>query len=194
MPSTDSTEPTTSPPRGPVYSTSRTSLIPARTTTITTSSSANATRHERYVVMKPPRRGPTAAATAAAAPTMAYAFFWASPVKFPWTSDCVAGRRGALRLRLEHAGSADTARAEFPEEAPGQIASALNRLSAVDREAITLVAWDGLRPSEAAAVLGESPAAFRVRLHRARRRLRRELDRGGTAGPHHRHSIAQEIA
>jgi Sigma-70, region 4 len=52
-----------------------------------------------------------------------------------------------------------------------------------DREAITLIAWEGLRPAEAATVLGQSPAAFRVRLHRAKRRLRRELDRAGQADP-----------
>src|SRR6185436_16130356 len=56
-----------------------------------TTSSANPTRHDRYVVMKPPSRGPTAAAIAAAAPTSAYAFFCAAPVKFPWISACIAG-------------------------------------------------------------------------------------------------------
>ena len=58
------------------------------------------------------------------------------------------------------------------------MAAALARLPANDREAITLIAWDGLRPAEAAIVLGQSPATFRVRLHRAKRRLRRELERG----------------
>jgi hypothetical protein len=42
--------------------------------------------------MNPPKSGPTAAATAAAAPTIAYAFFCASPAKLPCTSDCIAGR------------------------------------------------------------------------------------------------------
>ncbi len=60
---------------------------------MTTTSPANATRHERYVVMKPPSRGPTAAAIAAAAPTSAYAFRCIAPSKFPWMSDCIAGRR-----------------------------------------------------------------------------------------------------
>lgn len=56
-----------------------------------------------------------------------------------------------------------------------RVAEALMRLSAKDREAITLVAWEGLRPSEAAVVVGQSPMAFRVRLHRAKRRLREQL-------------------
>jgi RNA polymerase sigma-70 factor (ECF subfamily) len=55
------------------------------------------------------------------------------------------------------------------------VAAALGRLPEKDREAITLVAWDGLSPSEAARVVGLSAVAFRVRLHRAKRRLRRRL-------------------
>ncbi|HEX2312195.1 MAG TPA: sigma-70 family RNA polymerase sigma factor [Thermomonospora sp.] len=45
-----------------------------------------------------------------------------------------------------------------------------------DREILILVAWHGLRPREAARVVGCSPAALRVRLHRARKRLTRALD------------------
>jgi RNA polymerase sigma-70 factor (ECF subfamily) len=65
-----------------------------------------------------------------------------------------------------------------PAEEPGSrgVADALLRLSDKDREAITLVAWDELSPSEAAVVVGQSAVAFRVRLHRAKRRLRRQLD------------------
>ncbi|ROS23949.1 RNA polymerase sigma factor [Cellulomonas sp. PhB150] len=48
---------------------------------------------------------------------------------------------------------------------------ALAELSAADREALLLVAWDGLSTADAAAVAGCSAAAFKVRLHRARRRL-----------------------
>jgi RNA polymerase sigma-70 factor, ECF subfamily len=54
--------------------------------------------------------------------------------------------------------------------------AALARLSDTDREALLLVAWEDLTASAAAASLGISQAAFRVRLHRARRRLRYELD------------------
>ena len=55
---------------------------------------------------------------------------------------------------------------------------ALAALSARDREALLLVAWDDLTPKAAAASLGISAAAFRVRLHRARRRLVDELEAG----------------
>jgi RNA polymerase sigma-70 factor (ECF subfamily) len=40
-----------------------------------------------------------------------------------------------------------------------------------DREILILVAWQGLAPRDAAKVVGCSPAALRVRLHRARKRL-----------------------
>jgi len=53
--------------------------------------------------------------------------------------------------------------------------TALSRLREPDREALLLVAWDGLDASGAATVLGTSPATFMVRLHRARRRLEKEL-------------------
>lgn len=44
-------------------------------------------------------------------------------------------------------------------------------LSDVEREAVLLVAWDGLSSVEAAHVLGLNPATFRKRLSRARRAL-----------------------
>nr|WTB08057.1 sigma-70 family RNA polymerase sigma factor [Streptomyces antimycoticus] len=53
---------------------------------------------------------------------------------------------------------------------------ALAGLSAADRELLTLVAWHGLGPRQAARVLGCSSATFAVRLHRARRRLERAVD------------------
>lgn len=49
---------------------------------------------------------------------------------------------------------------------------ALERCTRAEREALLLTAWDGLRPSEAAAVADCSVRAFTVRLHRARSRLR----------------------
>ena len=49
--------------------------------------------------------------------------------------------------------------------------SAFSHLDETDREILRLVAWEGLGPAAAAAVLGCSTVAFKVRLHRARRRL-----------------------
>jgi RNA polymerase sigma-70 factor (ECF subfamily) len=53
--------------------------------------------------------------------------------------------------------------------------AALRELSTAEREALLLVAWDGLSATEGAAVAGCSRNAFEVRLHRARNRLRRVL-------------------
>lgn len=68
-----------------------------------------------------------------------------------------------------------------------EIGVAFQRLSAEDREALALIAWEGLTPSQAARSLGCSDVAFRVRLHRARRRLERVLaelnDDGTEAAP-----------
>jgi RNA polymerase sigma-70 factor (ECF subfamily) len=47
----------------------------------------------------------------------------------------------------------------------------LDRLPAMDREVLTLVAWDGLDGKQAAEALGISRLSFAVRLHRARKRL-----------------------
>lgn len=63
------------------------------------------------------------------------------------------------------------------------IAAAWPLLSATDQEAIALSVLDGLTAPEAAAVLGISPAAFRLRLSRARRALRRQLGAGAASAP-----------
>lgn len=53
---------------------------------------------------------------------------------------------------------------------------ALAALTPNEREALLLVAWDGLAPTPAAQVAGCSVSAFKVRLHRARRRLDAALE------------------
>jgi RNA polymerase sigma factor (sigma-70 family) len=53
----------------------------------------------------------------------------------------------------------------------GAALSALACLAPGDVEALTLTAWHGLGPAEAAEVVGCSRQAFAVRLHRARQRL-----------------------
>lgn len=50
---------------------------------------------------------------------------------------------------------------------------ALESLSALDRELVTLTTWEGLSPAEAARVVGITAGTARVRLHRARTRLAR---------------------
>ena len=89
-------------------------------------------------------------------------------------------RRGeARRLRLQTRAQTDY-QAPTEEHVPkldsGLVTTALERLNQRDREVLTLVGWDGLTPTEAAAVLGIPANRFRVRLHRAGRRLRWALD------------------
>ncbi len=85
-------------------------------------------------------------------------------------------RRRALAVRL--AGLPVTA----PEDAAdlvtrrAEVAAAWPRLTEVDQEALALAYWDDLTGPQAAAVLGISPVAFRLRLTRARRALARHLD------------------
>ncbi len=56
-----------------------------------------------------------------------------------------------------------------------RLRAALAVLSERDREALRLVAWEGLDPERAARAAGCSRGAFAVRLHRARRRLEAAL-------------------
>lgn len=64
---------------------------------------------------------------------------------------------------------------ELPELDPA-LSEALRSLSRLDREALLLVAWEDLTPAQAARSLGINATAFRVRLLRARRRLRARLE------------------
>jgi RNA polymerase sigma factor (sigma-70 family) len=56
---------------------------------------------------------------------------------------------------------------------------ALAELPEDDREVLLLIAWQGLSPKDAARVVGCSSAAFRVRLHRARKRLKQAMEPAG---------------
>ena len=89
-------------------------------------------------------------------------------------------RRGALYERL--AGSAprqlelcDPGRSLAGHVSP--VLQACASLSHRDQEILLLVAWEGFDRARAAQALGISTAQFAVRLHRARRRLRRVLER-----------------
>ena len=55
------------------------------------------------------------------------------------------------------------------------IEQAIERLPPAEREALTLTVWDGLDVREGAAVAGCRRATFSVRLHRARRKVMKEL-------------------
>lgn len=61
--------------------------------------------------------------------------------------------------------------------------TALTALTEAEREAVLLIAWDGLTPEQAAKVAGCSARAMEVRLSRARARLHRLLIEPATPFP-----------
>jgi RNA polymerase sigma factor (sigma-70 family) len=83
-------------------------------------------------------------------------------------------RRARLALRVAAEPQRDVWTA--PDgELPSRLGRALQLLPSKDREALLLVLWDELSHEEAAKALGCSRNALDVRLHRARRRLARQL-------------------
>jgi RNA polymerase sigma-70 factor (ECF subfamily) len=94
------------------------------------------------------------------------------------------------RGRLRQSRLATKLREEIVEEwqpepsADGPVTEALRALAPHDRDVLALSAWEGLRAEEIANVVGCSPAAARVRLHRARRRLRAALAARGYPEDH----------
>ncbi|MFD6179344.1 MULTISPECIES: RNA polymerase sigma factor [unclassified Isoptericola] len=87
-------------------------------------------------------------------------------------------RSAALVARLGTVAGRDAA-APAPDSAVAERAHvllALARLTEKDREALLLVAWDGLSREQAARVAGCRLGTFDVRLSRARRRLTELLD------------------
>ncbi|HXS32299.1 MAG TPA: RNA polymerase sigma factor [Solirubrobacterales bacterium] len=98
-------------------------------------------------------------------------------------------RRGRERAREERfRGSAlcdeeDAARIDARIDAAAQsrrLYAAMDRLSEDERAVMELVAIDDLKVAEAAAAAGVRPVTARVRLHRARRKLRAELEAAST--------------
>ncbi|WP_354697214.1 RNA polymerase sigma factor [Paraconexibacter sp. AEG42_29] len=80
-------------------------------------------------------------------------------------------RQGALIERLHGLGA--IAGDQSPDTG---LMTALAALGPADREALMLVAWEGLSTEDAAHVLGCRASTFRMRLVRARRRLAVLLD------------------
>jgi RNA polymerase sigma-70 factor (ECF subfamily) len=86
-----------------------------------------------------------------------------------------AGRRAALEQRMATSwvdGSSDAGDRLADAEL---VRAALAELSDAHREALMLVAWEGLTGARAARAAGCSAPTFAVRLHRARARLAAQL-------------------
>ncbi|MCZ2806870.1 sigma-70 family RNA polymerase sigma factor [Modestobacter sp. VKM Ac-2983] len=91
-------------------------------------------------------------------------------------SNARAGRLGdRLAAAFTDAAIPDPATLHEHRVGSREVHEALGRLSAEDRELVTLIAWEGLTPAQAADALGVAPGTARVRLHRARARLRADL-------------------
>lgn len=86
-------------------------------------------------------------------------------------------RKAGLEKRLKDDRSSGSGEQSFD-----LVHDALAGLRSGDREILTLAAWDDLDNGEIAEVLGVSESNVAVRLHRARKRLARELGRLGMHG------------
>lgn len=62
-----------------------------------------------------------------------------------------------------------------PEEGDLYVRQVLDRLPTRDRDVMELAVYERLTPTEIASVLGDRPGTIRVRMHRARQRLQKEL-------------------
>jgi RNA polymerase sigma factor (sigma-70 family) len=90
-----------------------------------------------------------------------------------------ASRRGSRHGLVERL-AAELRSAQPPygpveDERSAALRAALASLPERDREIVMLTAWEGLTPKQIAAVLGTPVNVVRVRLHRARTRLKRKL-------------------
>jgi len=98
------------------------------------------------------------------------------------TARNVAYNEGRARLRLAELGrrlavEESLRPAHLTWDAAGErLYAALDRLAFDQREILMAHYWDGLTTAECGALLGCSGGAARVRLHRARAALRRQLD------------------
>ena len=83
-----------------------------------------------------------------------------------------AERRDRLRARVRDQAVSELAAGP---EADSLVMDVLMEMRTDDQELLRLVAWEGLRHAEIAVVLGISPNAVAIRLHRARTRFERVL-------------------
>ena len=102
------------------------------------------------------------------------------PDTLPWlygvARRVVANAARSRRRRERLAARAASLAGPPPEPADDEVLAAFDTLSEKDREILRLAAWEGLDPRQIGAVLGCSPNAAAVRLHRARRRLETAME------------------
>jgi RNA polymerase sigma-70 factor (ECF subfamily) len=89
------------------------------------------------------------------------------------------GRREALAVRVADGGSAAAGPSTTPHEglvAGLDLAAAWRRLRPAEQEVLALAVYEDLTSAQAAVVLGTTATGYRLRLLRARRALRAQLD------------------
>jgi RNA polymerase sigma-70 factor, ECF subfamily len=102
----------------------------------------------------------------------------------PWLYGVARKTLANERRRRERKPPADVPVARDPEPVgDSTLAVAFSELSESDREVLRLVAWEGLALRDAAAALGCSAVAARVRYHRAKSRLAAKLDTAASFRP-----------
>ncbi len=157
-------------------------------------------RHFGDVLRYAARRAGTEAAAEVAAETFLTAWrrLDAVPARepLPWlyvtARQCLANelrkqerrQRLGTRMQIEAAASAQAGQAGPADSTASHrdVLTALATLPANDQEALRLTEWEQLDHAAAARAAGCSATAFKVRLHRARRRLARALDEQATPG------------
>jgi RNA polymerase sigma-70 factor, ECF subfamily len=96
------------------------------------------------------------------------------------------------RLAGEFQAAQPTPAADQPQHEALRLA--LAELSEQDREILTLNAWEGLAPREIAQVVGANANIVRIRLHRARSRVRKQLGHPHEAIPSPRTQTASHTS
>jgi RNA polymerase sigma-70 factor (ECF subfamily) len=125
------------------------------------------------------------------------------PDALPWTYGVarrqVANHRRAGRRHLRLVRRAESEPWSVPvsdNPLDAEVHTALSALADFDRELLHLWAWEQLEPAEIAVVLGLTPNAVSIRLHRAKKRLAENLQIGrkddALSGHSHRESSKED--
>jgi RNA polymerase sigma-70 factor, ECF subfamily len=104
-----------------------------------------------------------------------------------------ATRAAALRDRMIFERPRSAPSVSMSPGSSQEVLRALSTMREKDRETLLLVAWEGLAPAQAAAVLGVSPNTFSARLSRARRRFERALVAASTQPETEGGSVKAEV-
>jgi RNA polymerase sigma-70 factor (ECF subfamily) len=111
----------------------------------------------------------------------------------PWAygvaRNCLANAERARRRQLRLVNRIFAVRPPQPSDDGGEplhdeLLAALSQLGPVGAEVLRLWAWEELGPAEIATVLGMTPNAVSIRLHRAKQKLRDLMRKGAAVGGH----------